>query len=72
MSPDLALIGAGYRNRFGLPREDVLARYRERGIALENTAQAGAIRLRIDATGIHDLVRERERRRRVWREGAAR
>lgn len=72
VSPDLALIGAGYRNRFGLPREDVLARYRERGIALENTAQAGAIRLRIDATGIHDLVRERERRRRVWRDGAAR
>ncbi len=69
VSPGLALIGSGYRNRFGLPREDVLERYRERGIALADTAQGGALRLRIDASGAHGLQRERERRRRLWREG---
>lgn len=69
VAPRLALIGTGYRNRFGLPREDVLARYRERGIALADTAQDGALRLRIDASGPQNVRRERDRRRRVWREG---
>lgn len=68
VSPQLALIGSGYRNRFGLPREDILARYQERGIHVLDTARTGAIHLRIDQEGIHDVRTERELRPALWRE----
>ena len=68
VSPQLALIGAGHRNRFDLPREDVLARYRERGIPFANTAQTGAIHVRIDAQGMGEPRHERVLRPRLWRE----
>ncbi len=68
VSPQLALIGAGHRNRFGLPREEVLARYSQRGIPFANTAQTGAIHVRIDAQGIGEPRHERALRPRLWRE----
>ena len=68
VSPHLALIGAGHRNRFGLPREEVLARYGERGIPFANTAQTGAIHVRIDAHGMGEPRYERALRPRLWRE----
>lgn len=72
VAPQLALIGAGHRNRFGLPRADILARYHARGIATLATAEAGAIHVRIDAGGIAAVSSERQRRPRLWREPAAR
>lgn len=42
VQPTLALVQAGYRNRFGHPALPVLARYRERGIALVTSSQCGA------------------------------
>lgn len=68
VAPQLALIGSGHRNRFGLPREDVVARYEARGIPVLDTARTGAIHLRIDREGIHDGQTERQRRRSLWRE----
>ncbi|MFA5684165.1 MAG: DNA internalization-related competence protein ComEC/Rec2 [Lysobacteraceae bacterium] len=68
VSPAFALIASGHRNRFGLPREEVLERYRAAGATIEDTASAGAIHLRIDAAGVRVLARERERRQRLWRE----
>jgi competence protein ComEC len=55
VAPRFALIGAGYRNRFGHPRADVVARYEARGIALLRTDLQGALRIglspqRIDAS----------------------
>ncbi len=40
--PSLALVQAGYRNRFGHPAPDVVARYVERGIALSASPACGA------------------------------
>ena len=40
--PRLAIFQAGYRNRFGHPAAEVLARYRERGIAVAITPACGA------------------------------
>ena len=68
VAPQLALIGAGYRNRYGLPRDDILARYHARDIDVLNTAKTGAIHMRIDRTGIHDLRYERAMRPALWRE----
>ncbi|MGA9343270.1 MAG: DNA internalization-related competence protein ComEC/Rec2 [Rhodanobacteraceae bacterium] len=45
--PDLALVSAGYRNRFGHPRAEVVARYGSRGIPLFGTARSGAIDVRV-------------------------
>lgn len=43
----LALLPVGYRNRFRLPSEEVLARYRRAGARLLDTASAGAITIRL-------------------------
>ena len=44
VQPQLALVQAGYRNRFGHPVESVVARYEERGIRLIKSPQCGAAR----------------------------
>ena len=60
--PAVAVIQAGYRNRFGHPADDVLARYRERGIAVVASPGCGAWHWPADG----DAACERERRRRYW------
>lgn len=69
--PALAIISCGWRNRFHHPAPDVLARYAERDVPVETTASAGAIHVVFppDAAPRID-IRERERRRQVWREPA--
>ena len=42
VQPRIALAQAGYRNRFGHPAPAVLARYRERGIEVVESARCGA------------------------------
>jgi len=60
--PAVAVVQAGYRNRFGHPAEEVLARYRERGIAVVASPACGAWRWPADAAA----TCERERARRYW------
>ncbi|WP_049622572.1 DNA internalization-related competence protein ComEC/Rec2 [Frateuria defendens] len=68
--PALALVSAGWRNRFGHPHPQTMQRYATAGVAVWNTADSGAIALafpvdappRIEATW-------RRRQRRYWREG---
>ena len=43
--PSLAVVSAGWRNRFGHPKPEVLARYAEAGVPVFNTAVEGAIAL---------------------------
>ncbi|EJE52583.1 putative hydrolase (metallo-beta-lactamase superfamily) [Acidovorax sp. CF316] len=42
VAPRTALVQAGYRNRFGHPAPDVLARYQARGITVVESARCGA------------------------------
>jgi competence protein ComEC len=44
IQPTWALISAGYHNRFGHPKSDIVQRYYDSGARLRNTAQTGAIR----------------------------
>ncbi|HLB30567.1 MAG TPA: DNA internalization-related competence protein ComEC/Rec2 [Gammaproteobacteria bacterium] len=46
------LISAGYRNRFGLPNQDIIARYRAAGTIPLSTVRSGAITLDFRAEGI--------------------
>lgn len=69
LHPSLALVSAGWHNRFGHPHPDVVARYRDAGVTLRNTARAGAIRLDFPAHGpVSVSAGERRRQRRYWRE----
>ena len=65
VAPTIAIFPVGYRNRFGQPHEDVLARYRERGVQLFSTAQGGAIHVKVDVTGI-TVTAHRQAQRRFW------
>jgi competence protein ComEC len=65
VAPRYAVFTVGYRNRFGHPREDVLARYREAGSELLRTDAAGAIRLRFEPGNLQ-VEAERYRARRYW------
>lgn len=61
----IAPISAGYGNRFRHPRPEVVSLWRRHGAQVPNTAEAGALRIRVGADGI--AVRgERERRPRLW------
>ena len=62
--PRLALVQAGYRNRFGHPAEEVLARYRARGITVIDSAHCGAALWASAAPA--DVRCERREARRYW------
>ena len=64
LQPKLALVQAGYRNRYGHPAEPVLARYRAQGIALVESTRCGAARWHSDAPT--QVQCERERAHRYW------
>ncbi len=69
LKPDLALVSSGYRNRFHHPGRTVVARYRERDIALLNSPISGFVDVHFSAN-LPPRVVERGRvdRHPYWRE----
>nr|WP_283254300.1 DNA internalization-related competence protein ComEC/Rec2 [Ramlibacter paludis] len=65
VAPRAALVQAGYRNRFGHPAADVVARYRGRDIALVVSAACGAARWSSQQAGMVQCERERDPK--YWR-----
>jgi competence protein ComEC len=65
VSPKLALINAGYRNRFGHPRDAVLARYEDKKIPVYRTDWHGAVIL-YSIDGFTAIEKTRETRKRYW------
>lgn len=49
VSPKLALVPVGYRNRFGHPKDQVLQRYRNHSITVMDTVNSGAISIEFPA-----------------------
>ncbi|OGT59146.1 MAG: DNA internalization-related competence protein ComEC/Rec2 [Gammaproteobacteria bacterium RIFCSPHIGHO2_12_FULL_63_22] len=70
VAPRWAVVSAGAENRFGLPRAEVLDRYSRTGSIVLNTASAGAIAFRLDASGAQLISERRGDRPRYWREPA--
>jgi competence protein ComEC len=64
VAPRLALVQAGYRNRFGHPAPEVVARYEQRGVQVLTSAACGAAHWR--SARPHELQCEREREPRYW------
>lgn len=69
LAPTLAVVSTGWRNHFHHPDPRIVARYAAAHIPLEDTALDGAVTLDFPVDEPPRLVaRERERRRRYWRE----
>jgi len=69
VDPRIAVFQAGYRNRFGHPAPDVVARYLDRGISTRSTPDCGAWSWPSD--GPAGGICERDRARRYWHESPA-
>jgi competence protein ComEC len=69
LRPAIAIVSAGHDNRWGLPKEDVVARWRTAGARVLNTATSGAISLKL-CPGPQPIVvdEHRVRHRRYWNE----
>jgi competence protein ComEC len=67
VSPKLALIPAGYRNRFGHPKNKVLKRYKKLEIAVMDTIESGAITVKFSNNEKEIEVNSyRERKKGFW------
>jgi competence protein ComEC len=66
LSPDLVIVSAGHQNRFGHPHPLVMARYRNRGMSVLNTASSGAITLQVDGDGRYVIEEARKNQQRFW------
>jgi competence protein ComEC len=71
LRPEIAVVSAGWRSRYGHPHPEVVARYRDAGASLVNTAEQGALTIEFPVESKPFVTAERERRRRYWRETGA-
>ncbi|MEJ2129574.1 MAG: DNA internalization-related competence protein ComEC/Rec2 [Woeseiaceae bacterium] len=69
LNPELAVISAAYGNRWGLPHDEVVRRWRAGGAEVLNTATDGAVSMTVcEQGGISAKSRHRALRRRIWHE----
>jgi competence protein ComEC len=66
VAPRHAVFTVGYRNRFGHPRADVVARYRNANAALHRTDESGALTFEFAPPGPGPPHTERESAPRYW------
>jgi competence protein ComEC len=67
VAPNIALVSAGWHNRWGFPDRAVVNRFEAVNAKVVNTALAGAIELHITPdTSALELTRWRERTPRIW------
>jgi competence protein ComEC len=62
VAPGVAVVSAGYRNHFGFPSEEVVRRYRDRGVLLYRTDLDGAVRVRTDGRTLWVETHQEKRR----------
>lgn len=65
VAPRIAVVSAGYLNRFGHPHPAVLARYVARGIDVVSTVETGTYGVTFGADGLRQEA-TRQRSRRYW------
>lgn len=64
LKPSAVIVSAGYRNRFAHPHAQILARYQARSMQVFNTANDGAIIIRLGKS--LEIQRTRNAVRRIW------
>jgi competence protein ComEC len=69
LQPQVALVSAGFGNRWGFPKDDVVQRWRSAGAEVVNTADNGAMSYRMcSQTGLQLQATHRLEKRRIWHE----
>jgi len=69
LAPDLAVVSAGFGNRWGFPKNDVVARWVGAGARVLETSASGAIGIRLcEGSGMQAVTENRHERRRIWHE----
>lgn len=67
LRPRIAIVSAGFENRWGFPKSDVVERWEAVGTDVINTAYAGAVAYRMCAdSGLRLLTRQRRDNRHIW------
>ncbi|MEX0706561.1 MAG: DNA internalization-related competence protein ComEC/Rec2 [Woeseia sp.] len=67
LQPQFAVVAAGYGNRWGFPKEDVINRWQAAGATVANTALQGALHYRVcPGSGVTLQSTHRDRYRRIW------
>lgn len=67
LTPDLAIVSAGFDNRWGFPKDDVVARWAGVGARVLETSTSGAIGIRLcERSGINEVIEYRHEHRRIW------
>ena len=66
VAPSIAVFASGYRNRFGHPRPDIVARYEAASVRMTRTDLEGAITLTFAPGVALEPVSARAMRRRYW------
>lgn len=66
VTPRLALVSSGYRNRFGFPKPAVLRRYQSRGVPVFDTARSGALSFRLNSLEFGPVEEYRKQTQRLW------
>ncbi len=64
-APDHAVISAGYRNRFGFPKQDIMSRYEAHGVETLVTYMTGEISMKFSTAGLI-IEQFRSKNRRFW------
>jgi competence protein ComEC len=69
LRPTWAIVSAGYGNRWGFPKQQVVDRWQMAGATVLDTASSGAVTIHMCAdSGIAPPVRHRLEHRRIWHE----
>jgi len=66
LQPRWVVFSAGYRNRYGHPHRDVVARYEQRDVTMMNTATAGMVTIRVTPDGDVTVDSYRQSQPRYW------
>ena len=65
LAPEIVLISRGHGNSFGHPHPQVMARYLALGVQVLDSAEQGAVKFRLGASGKAESMRDQ---RRFWRD----
>ena len=65
LAPEIVLISRGHGNSFGHPHPQVMARYQALGAQVLDSAERGAVKFRLGASGKAESMRDQ---RRFWRD----
>ncbi|MBL1319926.1 MAG: DNA internalization-related competence protein ComEC/Rec2 [Methylophaga sp.] len=66
VNPEIVLFPVGYHNRYGFPKDEIVARYRAKNRTLLDSAQYGAIQYKFGPQTVSEPILWRQQAKRIW------